>query len=467
MMSWDRLLSKRRLGQPRNNTESTTDLMGRSAFVSDVDRVTFSPSFRRLARKTQVFPFAVNDHVHNRLTHSLEVSRVGRTLGLAVGTELFRRPKYKAQQPSERDPGDFGAVVEAACLSHDIGHPPFGHAGDRAIRHWFDHSATASHLSKITSKEEFSDLRNFDGNAQGFRRIAQLEKNIFNGGLNLTFATLAAYIKYPRLSKSESSKTGFFLTEQKIVQRVSRELGLVNVENGFARHPLSLLVEAADDACYGFLDLEDAVEVGLLNLHEASTMLLRTLPLRDRDNYRPRPSDKSHRIIFARMRGKIFREAIKSTVRTFFSNYDEILAGEFNRGLLEVAAEAGDDPAQALLEAKRVVREKVFPLDGKVSIELGGYAVLGILLDEFVCAALDFSEAYKRSPRNPRIASKSVILLSMLGDHTLRKGNAAAGTDWTPYQCVRRMLDFITGMTDEFALRVSNQLSGHIERRVF
>jgi dGTPase len=320
-------------------------------------------------------------------------------------------------------------------------------------------------VSRLVSEVEFSDLRYFDGNAQGFRRITQLDKNMFSGGLNLTFATLAAYVKYPRLAEAASYKTGFFLTEQKIVEDLSSKLGLIRLPNGFARHPLSFLVEAADDACYGFLDLEDAVEVGVLNLHDVAKMLLQALPVADRAEYRPRSGDRSHRIIFARMRGKVFREAITSGVRTFFSNYESILKGTFDRSLLEVAAETGEGPAKVLLEAKRLVRDEVFPFDGKASIELGSYAVLACLLEEFVSAALAFSEAYERNPRNPKIDSKSAILLDMLGDHRPTTGNAPGGTDWTPYQCVRRMLDFITGMTDDFAIRVSRQLSGQIGLR--
>lgn len=465
MMSWDRLLSSQRLGRSPSRARQSQDRTGRSEFLSDVDRITFAASFRRLGGKTQVFPLATNDHVHNRLTHSLEVSRVGRTLGFAVGHELFKRSNLKGHRPSSRSADDFGAIVEAACLSHDIGHPPFGHAGDRAIRYWFDHSAEAKRLSQLVSDAEFSDLRNFDGNAQGFRRIAQLDKNVFAGGLNLTLSTLAAYIKYPHLSAGTSSKTGFFLTEQKIVENLAENLGLIKLRDGFARHPLSLLVEAADDACYGFLDLEDAVEVGVLSLPDVATILLRALPVNERRQYRPRAGEKSHRIVFAKMRGKIFREAIKSAVRTFFLSYESILKGSFQSGLLEEAASSGEGPAKVLLDAKQLVRDKVFPFDSKVNVELGGYAVLGYLLEEFVRAALVFAEAYKCAPRRPDIDSKSEILLNMLGDHRPRNGNAPPGADWTAYQCVRRIMDFITGMTDDFAIRISRQLSGQIALR--
>ena len=464
-MSWQQLLSNRRLGDSRSKPTAGIDATGRGPFLSDVDRVTFSASFRRLARKTQVFPLSANDHVHNRLTHSLEVSRVGRTLGSAVGWKLLTSPRYRTRRPSARTHFDFGSIVEAASLAHDIGHPPFGHAGDRAFQHWFDSSQCAAELRRRVSRAEFADLRNFDGNAQGFRRISQLDKNIFVGGLNLTYATLASYVKYPRWTSASSRKTGFFITEREIVTTIARELGLTKVPGGYARHPLSFLVEAADDVCYGFLDLEDAVEMGILRLHDVADTLLRALAPSERTQYRPRSGQHSHRVIFAKMRGKIFREAIAAAVQTFFRHYDAILEGAFELELLEDAAERGQRAAQVVREAKRRAKEEVFPYDHKANVELASYAVTGRLLDEFVRAAIIFSEAYARNPASPRIDSKTETLINMLGDHRPHRRNAPAGADWTAHQCVRRMIDFISGMTDDFAIRVSRQLSGQLELR--
>jgi len=463
MMSWDKLLSNRRLGRSGATSDRGS---GRSAFLSDIDRITFSASFRRLARKTQVFPLAANDHVHNRLTHSLEVSRVGRTLGSAVGWTLLHGSKYERHRPSNRTYLDFGAIVEAASLAHDIGHPPFGHAGDRALRHWFDHSDSADQLRKHLAKIEFTDLRNFDGNAQGFRRITQLDKDIFAGGLNLTYATLASYIKYPQWAATPSCKSGFFRTERDIVETISQDLALAKVGKGYARHPLSYLVESADDVCYGFLDLEDAVEMGILGLHDVAATLLQALPPTERKAYRPEADQHSHRIVFAKMRGKIFRAAIGAAVRSFFRNYDAILEGTFDCELLEDAATRGERAARVVLEAKRRARDEVFPFDHKASVELASYAVIARLLDEFVGAALAFAKAYARNASGPRVDSKSAILLDMLGDHQPKRANAPKGTDWTTHQCVRRMLDFISGMTDDFAIRVARQLSGQLDLRL-
>jgi dGTPase len=240
---------------------------------------------------------------------------------------------------------------------------------------------------------------------------------------------------------------------------------LSKVAGGYARHPLSFLVEAADDVCYGFLDLEDAVEMGILDLHDVADTLLRALPAAERDQYRPRSDQHSHRVVFAKLRGKIFREAIAAAVRAFFRHYDAILQGSFELELLEDAAARGQRAAQVVREAKQRAKEEVFPYDHKANVELASYAITGRLLDEFVRASMVFSEAYARSPANPRVDSKTETLMNMLGDHRPNKRNAPAGADWTPYQCARRMIDFISGMTDDFAIRVSRQLSGQVELR--
>jgi dGTPase len=466
LMSWPGLLSNQRLHRTDSRSKEVTDSTGRSTFLSDVDRITFSASFRRLARKTQVFPLAANDHVHNRLTHSLEVSRVGRTLGTAIGQRILNDARYTSELPvADRSPMDFGAIVEAASLAHDIGHPPFGHAGDRAVQHWFEHSDVANEVRRAVSKQQFDDLRHFDGNAQGFRRITQLEKNVFTGGLNLTYSTLAAYIKYPIWPGADSSKTGFFRSEKEIVEAVSRGVGLIKRKGGYCRYPLSFLVEAADDVCYGFLDLEDAVEMNILTLHDVADLLLRSLPAKERKAYQPSKGERSHRVVFARMRGKIFRQAIMSAVKTFFLNYDAIMTGDFEKELLAEAARRGESAVHVVLEAKDLAKQQVFLFDHKVSVELGCYAVMARLLDEFVVAALSFAKAFRNDKSKPILDSKSEMLLAMLGDNRPRRGNAPNGDAWTAYQCVRRNIDFISGMTDDFAIRLNRQLSGQIALR--
>lgn len=464
-MSWSRLLSSQRLGRRGAHLTTTHDSTGRSDFLSDIDRLTFSPSFRRMARKTQVFPLAANDHVHNRLTHSLEVSRVGRTLGAAVGQQILADRKYRNDDRIYRTEYDVGSIVEAASLAHDIGHPPFGHAGDKAVKRWFDMSSVARDVTRAVSRSEFDDLRNFDGNAQGFRRITQLEKQVFSGGLNLTYATLGSYIKYPMFASGKSEKSGFFRSERTIVQEVAEGVGLARRGGGFCRHPLSFLVEAADDTCYGILDIEDAVEMGILSLGGALDTLLQAFPAKERAQYRPKADETSHRVVFSRVRGRIFRQAISCAVRAFFRHYDAIMAGDFEEELLAAAAKRGEIGAKAVLEAKERAKAEVFTYGHKVSVELASYAVIARLLDEFVAAALAFAAACAKHAK-PRLRdSKSEALLGMLGDHRPRKDNAPGGGRWTAYQCTRRAIDYVTGMTDDFAIDVSRQLSGDVVLR--
>jgi dGTPase len=462
MMEWQTLLNLNRLGKGGTNATLRFASTARSAFESDVDRVAFSTAFRRLARKTQVFPLADNDHVHTRLTHSLEVSKVGRTLGTAVGRMTMSGRSPTAKYPDGIDYRDFGNVVEAASLAHDIGHPPFGHAGERALRHWFNDSEIAKRIKDRVTPAEWSDLSRFDGNAQGFRRLTQLEKHLFRGGLNLTYATLGAYVKYPYPHAAVAGKAGVFVSEMHLMNEVVERTGLIRNDGTVCRHPLSLLVEAADDICYGILDLEDAVEMGVLPLQDVCDELLVALSPDDRSSYRPSGNEQAHRVVFARMRGKIFEAAIVSVVNEFSENYEAIMSGEFNRDLLNLAAQKGDPAASAVLNAKERAVQDVFNFQRKVLIELASYEVLARLMDDFSTAALEFASAYASNPDKPAITAKADSILGLFGDHKPRKDNVPPNEDWTTYQCLRRAIDFVSGMTDRFAIHLSNQLSGNI-----
>lgn len=462
MLSWQQLLNHQRLGKPVDKATTFFEDTGRSMFESDVDRASFCVSFRRLARKTQVFPLVKNDHIHNRLTHSLEVSRVGRSLGTAIG-RLVQKHEKDSKLFDYLSPREFGNIVEAASLIHDIGHPPFGHAGDRAIMHWFNESPTADDIREVLSTDEYDDLSNFEGNAQGFRCITQLEKNRFSGGLNLTFATLASYVKYPNWSVSASRKRSVFLSEKEILEEVAKQTGLF-VDGIICRHPLSFVLEAADDICYGLLDLEDAVEIKLLDFGDVVDNLLQALPETERESYRPSNSDTAHRIAFSRMRGKIFRAAIVDAITAFERNYQGIMEGSFNDDLLSDAAANGSLAASTVLNAKERAKREIFPSDGKANIELSSFAILARLLEDFLSAAIDFAKAYKKDNENPIMSMKSSLIMDLFGDDKPKKGNAPAGRDWTAYECLRRSMDFVTGMTDNYALEVFNRLSGHIDQ---
>src|SRR6187402_1547756 len=268
-MNWNTLLSPQRSGQK----QSVTAEPSRSAFEQDYDRIIFSHPFRRLQDKTQVHPLPEQDFVHTRLTHSLEVSSVGRSLGKRVGEEILKRhPELNADFSSF----DFGAIVAGASLAHDLGNPPFGHAGEDSISDFFLHDPAGQSFKEKVTAAEWADLTKFEGNAQGFRI---LNKNQY--GLKLTFATLGAFTKYPcpalfperDKSKRSQKKFGFFQSEKEIFREVASQLELIQVSDYVSgRHPLAFLVEAADDICYSIIDLEDGCSLGLVSYEEAKSL---------------------------------------------------------------------------------------------------------------------------------------------------------------------------------------------------
>ena len=266
----EKLLSKKR----NKGTEISIDKdeeIYRSSFHKDYDRLIFSNSFRRLSRKTQVHPLSKNDHIHNRLTHSLEVASVGRSLGLKAGE--FLKKKYPQV---EINPYDIAYIIQTACLAHDIGNPPFGHAGEEVIKEWFIRNKEQDFLKEL-SENEISDFQHLDGNAQSFRIVTQLENNLSNGGMRLTFATLGTLIKYP-YSSSEckslgKSKFNFFQSEKEFFEFLFTKLDL-KIENDYLRHPFSYLMEVSDDICYGLLDLQDAFELKLITLTDIEKIFI-------------------------------------------------------------------------------------------------------------------------------------------------------------------------------------------------
>jgi dGTP triphosphohydrolase len=264
IMEWDRLLLRERLGR---EGEEIPDRPGRSEFDSDVGRIVFSGAFRRLGRKTQVHPLAPNDHVHTRLTHSLEVAHVGRGLGKELGRKII------SDLPQGYSPDDLGTIVHAACLAHDVGNPPFGHGGEKAMSYWFETNGPS--IFEYLSPEYKRDLMSVEGNAQGFRVVSQIENHPFSGGLQLTYATLGAFHKYPWTSRKGEGKFGSYISEENLLNRVAEKLGLVATgDSSWCRHPLAYLVEAADDICYSIIDLEDAVELKILPFEKVADFFL-------------------------------------------------------------------------------------------------------------------------------------------------------------------------------------------------
>lgn len=450
-MRWEKLLNKNRLGNRAAKEES-----GRNAFLRDHDKIIFSGAFRRLARKTQVHPLATNDHIHNRLTHSLEVSCVGRTLGIRVGEAL------RAQQllPAGIDATDLGDIVQSACLAHDIGNPPFGHTGERAIRAWF--SERGERFLADLDPAQRADLIGFEGNAQGFRILTKSEYHQYDDGMRLTYATLATFLKYPWLADvARTQKTprpekfSAFVAERAAFLEVCAATGLQQRgDDFFSRHPLAFLVEAADDFCYAIIDLEDGLEMDLLHWSEVYPLLAPVLPrseeVTDLLHSDFRPGRKA-----ALLRGKIIEHFIEAGVHTFMQHHDALLAGTVDRDLISLC----ESPVRDVVEgAKQLARQRVFEHPRKIELEIGAYQVIGTLLESLIEAAVAHAHGDHSNFRLQR-------LINLIGAHTfppqLDQYNAAE----KQYQCIMRAVDFIAGMTDNYATYLAKQFSGLAEIR--
>ncbi|MBK1695427.1 deoxyguanosinetriphosphate triphosphohydrolase [Chromatium weissei] len=446
MMSWHKLLSSKRFFKDTKKSE------GRSAFDRDIQRIIFSSSFRRLSKKTQVHPLVANDNVHTRLSHSLEVAQVGKTLGTALAGRLKKnRPEDFPIHIGKRD---VGAIVESACLAHDLGNPPFGHGGEKAMSHWFE--VNGNILFGSLDRPHKKDLMFFEGNAQGFRIITQTENHLLQGGLRLTYATLGAFLKYPWSSRTSSTKFGAFITEEKILEDVATELGLIRKQGKdpiWCRHPLAYLVEAADDICYAILDLEDAVDLKILTYEEVEEFLLGIFSKRKKKEIKDslETDGRSFSVNLARIRGHVFEKAIKNAIDGFIFAYDDIMNGVYPDEYDVFDALDDENSFKPFIKkAKKIAQEKIFNDHKKMEVEIGSYSVFETLLSEFCAATMDYVKS--RSPQSS-IKWKSEKIIEMMGDHAPNAVNSE-------YECLRRTIDYIAGMTDNYAVYVANQLKG-------
>ncbi len=416
--------------------EKDTD---RSVFDKDFDRIIFSHPFRKLQDKTQVHPLPEHDFVHNRLTHSLEVSSVGRSLGRTVGTEILKRHKQLQKNFSA---SDFGIITASASLAHDIGNPPFGHSGEDAISDYF--VSNKNILEPEFTEQQWFDLINFEGNAQGFRL---LNKSGYQG-LRLTNPTMAAFTKYPRPSKVDNNfkprrsqkKYGFYSSERETFELLARDLELQSLsENQWCRHPLAFLVEAADDICYHIIDLEDGCNLGLIS-HE-QTVALYAEVLGERFNATKLKSIKSKAEQVGLLRALAIDELIKQCVSLFLDNEEGILSGEYDISLTD------DIPAEpSLSEISKVSVEKIYRAQHVVEIEAAGFNVLNGLLEAFVPAALNKGKMSKRQ-------SVAFRLLPVDLKEEIAQAN-------NPYGTLRALLDYISGLTDSNAMNLYRKIMG-------
>jgi len=454
-MRWEQLLSSKILGLDHKNFAAADSYDGRSSFQKDFDRVVFSSAFRRLQDKTQVFPLPESDFVHTRLTHSLEVSCVGRSLGNLVGEKILERhPSLKKKFTKFH----FGEIVAAACLAHDIGNPPFGHSGEDAFSDYFKSGNGKTLKEKIGDEKKWNDLIKFEGNAQGFRIISQLQNPQVKGGLRLTYATLATFAKYPKESFITTEtfpattkpnpkiykKFGFFQSEKEIFKLIAEEVGLKNkgekLDSYFwCRHPLAFLVEAADDICYRIMDLEDGSHLGLVSFDETEALLLPLIKKSKLRLYNTR--DEKEKIGY--LRAKAIALLIEQLAEAFLAHENEILNGTFEQELI------GSIPTQKTLkQIEKISVEKIYSFRTVVEREAVGYEVLGGLLDIFVSALLD-APSTQRSHRTKTIVKlfPQQFELPPSGENNF-------------YERLLQITDFISGMTDSFAVSLYRKLKG-------
>jgi dGTPase len=439
-MDWNKLLTSKRHGKEAEKKKSVAGEV-RSQFQRDYDRIIFSSSFRRLQNKTQVFPLPGRIFVHNRLTHTLEVASVGRSLGNSVAEMLYREGYIS--EPSLLS--NIGAAVSAACLAHDMGNPPFGHSGESAISNFFTNGA-GNALKKELSEAEWKDFTCFDGNANAFRLLTHPFKGKRSGGFALTYTTLASTVKYPFESTAATSqKFGFFQSEKETWRNLAAEMQIpVASENPLKgrRHPLVYLVEVADDICYQIMDVEDAFKLSILSYDLTRELLMAfhknssKNKLNEIEKTFRAVSDPNEQISYLRagIIGKLTRECFS----VFAQNHHAILEGEFDTSLLQKI-----DPV--LSEAMKTIREiswnEIYNHRTVVEIEIAGYKILGTLLEEFTAALL-----------NPGNQLSKKILMLIPGQYEPKTQST--------YHRIQSAVDFISGMTDIYALDLYRKIKG-------
>ena len=383
-MYWEKLLSLKRFGDTQKRERKDQDET-RLGFEVDYDRIIFSSEFRSLQDKTQVVPLSNEDFVHTRLTHSLEVSVVGRSLGRQVGTKILEKfPDLKNKYGYQAN--DFGAIVAAASLAHDIGNPPFGHSGEKSIGQFFI-SGKGKEFSKELSKKQYQDLCDFEGNANGFKILTQSRIGR-EGGLRLSYATLGAFVKYPKeslpikpTSNVSHKKYGFFQTEVDVFSDIAEELGLNKDETGsYIRHPLAYLVEAADDICYTIIDFEDGINLGLIEEEFALEYLINLV--RDSINTEKyhKLSNTSDRISY--LRALSINTLINECVEIFMNNEDQIMQGVFTSSLLDKSKYKAQ-----IDDIIKISIENIYESKEVIEKEIAGYNLISVLLESYISAA--------------------------------------------------------------------------------
>jgi len=452
-MNWETIFTTQRIGQEKESAGP------RSGFQRDFDRLIFSSSFRRLQNKTQVFPLPGSTFVHNRLTHSLEVASVGRSLGSIVGEKISAESADKSSDTYEFYKYELANVIAAACLAHDIGNPAFGHSGEKAISAYFlDNAYTKTEgreLQSFFSKKEWADISNFEGNANAIRILTHTFKGRLVGGLGLTYTTIASILKYPceatgiNKQYKHRKKYGFFQSEINAVHAIAAKLGMQR-EDGetviYQRHPFVYLVEAADDICYSIIDMEDANRLGILShkmVKDSFMHVIKCLDASIKEENRTieiynKIGDMNEKISY--LRAKAINLLTMRAAEVFLDNRQQILAGTFNDTLIDNI----ENRCGAFKELLKLSNEKIYNHDTVLEIEIAGYNVMAELLNLFVPALLKKKPGHK---------DEKVLKLFPLQFREFEETNSA-------YEKVLNAFDLISGMTDLYATEMYRKLNG-------
>lgn len=452
-MRWSTLLINERLQvPPAVYTSEKPDFLYddiRSNFEMDYDRIIFSSSFRRLGKKTQVHPMSKNDHLHTRLTHSLETASIGRSLGFKIAKSEDEFLKEE-ELSNNRTHYDLATIVQAACLAHDIGNPPFGHAGEEAIRAWFRENE--GFLEEL-APEERNDFLFWEGNAQAFRVLTQIEHHLFSGGMQLTYPVLGAMVKYPWTSnnRNANNKFGCFWAERNILSSLCQKLGMKKTQGvnfHWARHPLAFLTEAADDVCYRILDIEDAHELGIVSFEKIKGIF--SSIIKNNDNKKQEKTQNyiddaalSDRRKMSYLRALTLNRAVDEVAKAFCEKRDEIMAGELQSSLID---HISPELHCMLDKMSETAKKRIFKEKRKVELELGAYSTMSTLLENFCLAAREMTSGKNAS-------SKTRQLCDLMGEKVLKREDSL-------YSATLRVLDYISGMTDNYAVYIANQLRG-------
>jgi len=437
-MNWEQLLSLKRFGDNHKRLRIEQDET-RLGFEVDYDRIVFSSSFRSLQDKTQVIPFSKTDFVHTRLTHSLEVSVVGRSIGRLAGKYILDKHPH-LNKTFGYQPNDIGAIVAAASLAHDIGNPPFGHSGEKAIGYFFEHGFGKKYIDEL-SQQEKNDLIHFEGNANGFR-IASKSMEGIPGGLRLSYATLGAYTKYPKGSfpKINSGhvahkKFGYFKSEESFFKSIAEELGLSN-NKLYNRHPLAFLVEAADDICYTIIDFEDGINLGLISEDYALEYLINLVrETIDTKKYNSL-TNRSQRLSY--LRALSINTLIQDAIRVFNENESEIINGTFLYALMDKSKYKAQ-----IEDILGLSVEKIYKSEEVTNKEVVGYKVISSLLKAFVTAAVNSF--------NNQMSSYDKLILRLVPD-----GAPILGQNL--YETLLNSTCFIASLSDGEAHKLSQQI---------